>query len=149
MNISGSLLKGLRPIMLNAVSPQTNANDVLQVITAYRSTTANSFAMRNPALATFVQTNPNRQTLKFDLGRMSVSIAGRRQNITKRRDQQKMHIDFLDLQITGLGEYQNVGGLLGDDDHGFAASALPRCQKLISRQTIKSDFALGSRFSAN
>merc|ERR1719458_959594 len=108
MNVSGSLLHDVGPLTFDAVSKQTDMRDVLHVTTAQQSTTANEFAKGNFAIATYSQPTQNRQNLKLGVGNMEVNIAGRRREDKKR----KVHIDFLDLTISGLRAYKDVGGLL-------------------------------------
>merc|ERR1719458_1047091 len=127
MNVSGSLLREVGPLTLDVVSKQIDVTDVLHVTTAQKITTANEFAKSHPATAFFAQPNPNRQNLKLDAGSIIVNIAGRRGYVEK----QKVHIDFLDLAISGLGAYKDVGGLLGNDDHTFAAKSPGECGNML------------------
>lgn len=152
LNVSGSLLRDvLGPFAFNVVPRQAALQNVLHVRTERMGATdSKTFAQAKVnGMWKFTQPNPNRQNLKLKLGAVGIHIAARRQELTSRG----LDIHFIDLKVTGLKRFKDVGGMLGHDDHSWAATSPTECgTAALLRSNSTSDAYsddMGSRLMAN
>lgn len=128
--VSGNLFRNITEegMVFDVEPKKADSTDVLRVRTAHKGAmNAQWFANNNTeGMIEFAQLDPEMQNLKLKLGPIALNIAGRRRDIEGRN----VHVDFMNVKISGLNGYTDVGGIMGGaEDYSLAATVPTECQK--------------------